>query len=225
MSTEKRKSAKPAKILLVDDHPLVRERLTELINRESDLDVCGEAESASAALAAIAATKPDLAVIDLTLKDSHGLDLIKDIKLQHPGLRTLVFSMHDESLYAERVIRAGANGYINKQEATRKLIEAIRLVLAGQIYLSGAATTQLIQGVAGHARRDLKMDATRLTDRELQVFEMIGRGQSSRQIADHLGVGLKTIETYRARIQDKFGLHDAKELIQHAFSWVSAKRK
>lgn len=219
MAEGRNRSAKQSRILLVDDHPLVRERLAEVIQREPDLAVCAEAEERHQALAAIEATHPDLAVIDLTLKHSHGLDLIKDVRARHPQLAMLVVSMHDESLQAERVIRAGARGYITKQEATRKILLAIRTVLGGDIYLSEKMTTHLANKAIGRSgSASLPMD--QLTDRELRVFELIGRGHGTRQIASELRVDMSTVETYRARIKEKLHLKDANDLRQAAIHWT-----
>jgi DNA-binding NarL/FixJ family response regulator len=209
---------KTVRIVLVDDHPIVREHLANAIRREADLTVCGEAASRAQALEIIAATKPDLAIIDLSLKDSHGLDLIKDIHVQQPDLGMLVLSMHDESIYAERVIRAGAHGYITKQEATRKIIVAIRQVLAGEIYLNARAAAQITQKIYGrHDNRPPGIE--NLSDRELVVFELIADGLSVRQISEKMSLDAKTIETYRARIKEKFKLKDADEVRQFAIHW------
>lgn len=223
MTTQKRRSTKQSKIIIVDDHPLVRERLAELINHESDLKVCAQAEDCRSALAAIASTKPDLALIDLTLKDSHGLDLLKDIRSEYPAMRTIIVSMHDESLYAERVMRAGANGYITKQEASGKILEAIRLVLAGQLYISHQVTAQILGKLT--ARRSILPgnEEQDLTDRELQVYEGIGLGHSTRQVADELRLDVKTVETYRARIKEKFNLKDGSELLRRATRWIQSR--
>jgi DNA-binding NarL/FixJ family response regulator len=219
MGEPRNRSAKQSRILLVDDHPLVRERLAEVIQREADLAVCAEAEERHQALAAIAATRPDLAVIDLTLKNSHGLELIKDVRARYPQLAMLVVSMHDESLHAERVIRAGARGYITKQEATKKILLAIRTVLDGGIYLSERMTAHLASKAVG--RSDIEtVPIDQLTDRELFVFELIGHGFGTRQIADELGVDMSTVETYRARIKEKLHLKDANDLRQSAIHWA-----
>ena len=215
-------TSKTKQILLVDDHPMVRERLTEVILREPDLAVCGEAEDRFPAREKIAATRPDLAIVDLTLKRSHGMELIKDINRQHPALGVLVVSMHDESLHAERVIRAGARGYITKQEATRKIMLAIRTVLEGGIYLSEKMAAQIAASAVGSARAKPGPRITSLSDRELLVFEMIGQGRSTRQIADEIHLDMRTIETYRARIKEKLGLKDANDLLQYAIRWVQA---
>ena len=214
---------KTKRILLVDDHPMVRERLTEVILREPDLSVCGEAEDRFQAMEKIAATRPHLAIVDLTLKDSHGMELIKDIRTQYPDLAVLVVSMHDEMLHAERVIRAGAGGYITKQEATRKIMLAIRMVLNGEVYLSEKMSAQIAASTVGRARAKLGLSLDKLSDRELLVFEMIGQGHGTRQIADKLHLDMRTIETYRARIKEKLNLKDANDLLQHAIRWVQVE--
>ena len=215
------KPENPIRVVIVDDHPLVRERLIELIARESDLEVCGEAEDRHEALEIIAAKLPALAIIDLTLKSSLGIELIKDLQIRHPEVKILVVSMQDELIHAERCIRAGAHGYITKQQASRHVMEAIRQVLAGKVYLSESATSQLLTRSLRKPNSDATESAiNQLADRELQVFEMVGRGNSTRQIADSLMLDVKTIETYRARIKDKLALKDASELLQRAIAWV-----
>ncbi len=194
---------------------MIRERLAEIIRREPDLLVCAEAEDRISALEAAAATAPNLAIVDLTLKNSHGLDLIKDLQMHYPGLGILVVSMHDESLHAERVVRAGARGYITKQEATRNILQAIRVVLDGGVYLSEKMAIKVAAKVAGPARHS-PGSLDKLTDRELQVFELIGEGFSTRQIAGKLRLGIPTVDTYRGRIKDKLHLRDANELLQYA---------
>lgn len=225
MATDKPRQpskSKPARILIVDDHPMVRERLAEVINRETDLKVCAEADSYQQALTAIAATKPDMAIVDLTLHDSHGMELIKDIQVRHPKLAVLVVSMHDESLYAERAIRAGARGYITKQQATKNILVAIRRVLQGELYMSDKLAVQLASKVAGHPRAGSAVSIDSLSDRELQVLELIGRGHATTQIADELHLDVKTVETYRGRIKEKLDLKDASELLQYAVAWVQS---
>jgi DNA-binding NarL/FixJ family response regulator len=215
-----RRSQKRAHILLVDDHPLVRERLAEIIKREPDLDICGEAEDRYQAIQTIEARLPDLAVIDITLKHSDGLELIKDIHSRWPSLLMLVVSMHDESLYAERVIRAGARGYITKQEATRNILHAIRRVLAGTIYLNETIATHIIARLTSPLSVPGPSLVTLLADRELQVFELTGRGLNTRQIAEQLHLGAKTVETYRHRIRQKLGLADPQDLLRSAIAWT-----
>lgn len=219
-----RKANQRFRIVIVDDHPLVRERLNELMSREPDLVVCGEAENRNQALAVVAATQPDLAIVDLTLKGSHGMDVIKDLQAGYPEVRILVVSMQEESLYAERVIRAGARGYITKQEATRNIMGAVRKVLAGEVYLSEQMSGQLIARMVGRPRSGGVLSVSTLADRELQVFEMVGRGLGTRQIAEQLHLDVKTIETYRSRIKEKLQFKDAAELLQRAIAWVHAKQ-
>jgi len=223
MTTEARSQKHPgkrARILLVDDHPMVRERLTEIIEREPDLMVCGESEDRHQALEAITVTKPNLAIIDLTLKSSHGLELIKDIRARHPNLLMLVLSMHDESLHAERVVRAGAHGYITKQEATKRILLAIRRVLGGELYLNEKIAAQIVARLTNHSHAGAGLPVDCLSDRELRVFELAGHGRNTRQIADELHVDVKTVETYRARIKDKLNLKDAADLLQFAIRWT-----
>src|SRR5664280_1288768 len=210
---------KRSRILLVDDHPLVRERLAEIINREADLMVCGEAEDRHEALVAVPAKHPQLVIIDLTPKNSDGLELIKDIRSRWPKLRMLVVSMHDESLYAERAIRAGALGYITKQEATRQILVAIRRVLAGSIYLNEKIACHIISRLTSH---DASVGATStelLSDRELKVFDLTGSGLNTSEIAGRLHIAVKTVETYRARIKEKLNLKDSSALLRLAISW------
>ena len=214
------RAQKRAQILLVDDHPLVRERLAEIINRETDLAICGEAEDRHQAIQAIETRLPDLAIIDITLKQSDGLELIKDIHARWPSLLMLVVSMHDESLYAERVIRAGARGYITKQEATRNILHAVRRVLEGTIYLNDTIVTHIVSRLTSPANVPGAGLVTLLADRELQVFELTGRGLNTRQIAHQLHLGAKTVETYRHRIRQKLHLTDPQELLRSAIAWT-----
>lgn len=213
-------TTKRARIVIVDDHPLVRERLAEIFNREPDLAACGEAEDRHQALDVISGTDPELVIVDLTLKNSQGLELIKDIHARWPKLPVLVVSMHDESLYAERVLRAGARGYITKQEATRSILVAVRRVLQGSVYLNEKIATHLISRLAASGRPANPTPTDLLADRELQVYELTGRGLNTRQIAVRLNIGTKTVETYRARIREKLQLKDASELLQSAISWA-----
>jgi DNA-binding NarL/FixJ family response regulator len=209
------------RIVIVDDHPMVRERLVELIAREPDLEVCGEAEDRHEAVEVIEATHPNLAIVDLSLKTSLGIELIKDLQIRQPDVLVLVVSMQDELIHAERCIRAGARGYINKQQASRHVMQAIRQVLAGEIYLSQTVVTQLLSRSMGKpGSPDSFLAASLLTDRELQVFELIGKGYSTRQIGDLLTLDTKTIETYRSRIKEKLRLKDGPELLQRAIAWV-----
>lgn len=215
-----RLAKKRTRILLVDDHPLVRERLTEIINREADLTVCGEAEDRHDAIVAIAARRPELVIVDLALKNSDGLELIKDVRSRWPKVRMLVVSMHDESLYAERVIRAGALGYITKQEATRKILLAIRRVLAGGIYLNERVASHIIGRLTTRPGSVAVTPAEVLADRELQVFDLTGRGLNTNEIAARLHIAVKTVETYRARIKEKLKLKHSSDLLQWAIAWT-----
>jgi DNA-binding NarL/FixJ family response regulator len=214
-----RTAKRRARILLVDDHPMVRERLAEVIDREADLMVSGEAEDRHEAIAAILARPPDLVIVDLTLKNSDGLELIKDIHSRWPRLRMLVVSMHDESLYAERAIRAGALGYITKQEATRKILVAIRRVLTGNLYLNDRVANRIVRRLMTNVGLVTGTPADLLADREFQVFEMTGQGLNTHEIASRLHIGVKTVETYRARIKEKLQLKEASELLRFAISW------
>ncbi|MHC4156340.1 MAG: response regulator transcription factor [Planctomycetota bacterium] len=211
------------RILIVDDHPIVREGLAKLINQEQDMAVCGQAEDAHQAVKAVSTLNPDLVIVDISLKETSGMDLIKDIKAQHPKLPVLTLSMHDESLYAERALRAGAQGYIMKQEAPEMVVAAIRSVLGGQVYISDKVTSRMVHKLVG-SRADLSTTGVdTLSDRELEVFLLIGRGLGTRQIAEKLFLSAKTIETYRAHIKEKLGLSDATELLQYAIQWVSGQ--
>jgi len=209
-----------ARILIVDDHPIVREGLALRLNHQPDMEVCGEADSVPNALKAITDCRPDLAVVDLTLRGRSGLELIKDLHVRHPKLPVLVLSMHDESLYAERALRAGARGYIMKQEAADHVVEAIHRILAGKVFLSEKMAARLLDTFVGGKTEPAASPAQRLSDRELQVFELIGRGFSTRRIAETLHVSVKTAEAYRANIKRKLELKDAAELTRRAVIWV-----
>jgi DNA-binding NarL/FixJ family response regulator len=204
----------------VDDHPIVRQGLTQLINQEPDLTVCGHAEDGNSALHAIAVHRPDIVVLDISLNGPDGFSVLKDIRLSHADLLVLVLSMHDESLYAERALRAGANGYIMKQEATEKVLQALRRIRGGEIYVSDRIAKRLLrQVISSPAPGKSPMEA--LTDRELAVFRLIGKGRGTREIADDLHVSVKTVESYQAHIKEKLTLKNARELVQHAFQWVT----
>lgn len=217
---DKTETSGKTKVFLVDDHPLVREWLSQLIQREADLSVCGEAEDTQEALQKIESTKPDIVIADISLKTTHGLELVKDLQARLPSLPVLVLSMHDESLYAERVLRAGAKGYITKQEATKKILLAIRQVLAGQIYISEKMASRMVHKMVLGRAEEQKSPIERLTDRELEVFQLIGCGQGTRRIASELHLGIKTVESYRARIKEKLKLEDGTQLLQQAIQWV-----
>ncbi|MGI8965210.1 MAG: response regulator transcription factor, partial [Limisphaerales bacterium] len=197
------------KVLLVDDHPLLRQGITQLINQEKDLTVCGEAENANEALQAIASTKPDIVILDISLKEASGIELLKDIKIQYPKLPVLMLSMHDESVYAQRALRAGAGGYITKQEATEKVLIALRRVLSGQVYLSEALGTKMLNQMVSGRNETNSSPLGTLSDRELEVFCQIGEGYGTRQIAEKLHLSVKTIESHRSHIKEKLNLKTA----------------
>ena len=207
------------RILVADDHPLVRESLKLLIGKESDLTVCGEAENREQALTIPAASQPHLVILDLSLKDSHGTELIKDFRARYPNVFILVLSMHDESVYAERVIRAGAQGYITKHEPPAKILTAIRRVLDGEIYWTETAAIRVATKFARPPRASAGQTIDSLTDREMQVLERIGIGQGTRQIAATLHIDVSTVETYRSRIKEKLNLKSGIELLQFAIRW------
>jgi len=220
MTTVPASGVKRARVLLVDDHALVRRGLADLVGDEPDLEVCGEAADAAEALARVAELCPDVVVVDLSLKTGHGLDLIKRLRARDDGPKVLVLSMHDEALFAERALRAGALGYVNKQEAPAKVVEALRQVLAGKVYLSGTMTERLLKRAAGGAETGGRLPSETLSDRELTVFDMIGQGLATREIAERLHLSIKTVETYREHIKAKLGLKNSAELGRHAAQWV-----
>ena len=198
---------------------MVREHLKGLIEREADLEVCGEAGDGPTALSMIASEQPDLVILDISLKGSHGLELLKDLQALKRGQAVLVLSMHDETVYAERALRAGAMGYITKQEATVNVLVAIRRVLGGQVYVSERMGGRMMKKLVGGRVTEVGSPLEVLADRELEVFQMIGRGKGTRQIAEELRLGIKTVETYRARIREKLQLADGNELLRHAIQW------
>ncbi|MCI0744841.1 MAG: response regulator transcription factor [Verrucomicrobia subdivision 3 bacterium] len=210
-------------ILIVDDHPMVREGLAQLIAREPELAVCGEAGTAQEGLAKAAELKPDLILVDITLPGRSGLELIKDILAIRPETRVLVVSMHEESLYAERVLRAGGRGYIMKQEGGRKLVEAIRQVLAGQVYVSPSMSARLLDSLSGARAQDARSPVEGLTDREFEIFRLIGEGLSTRDIAQKLHLSVKTIEVHRLNIKTKLKLASSSELVHRAVRWMQAQ--
>jgi DNA-binding NarL/FixJ family response regulator len=212
------------KVFIVDDHPIVRQGLTALINTELDLAVCGDAEDSSSALRRIEDLKPDLAVIDISLNGPDGLDLLKSIRTRDANLPVLILSMLDESLYAERALHAGANGYIMKQEATDRLLVAIRRILAGEIYLSERMSNRMLHRFAAGSSVGSQSPIAELSDRELEVFRLIGEGHGTRQIAQELHISVKTVESYQAHIKEKLSLKNARELVQQAIQWTVANK-
>ena len=212
-------------VLIVDDHPVVRQGLALLINQEKDLEVRGYAEDAFQAMQAIKDVRPDMVIVDISLKDTSGMDLIKDMKIQYPNLPILILSMHDESLYAERALRAGAKGYIMKHEATERVITAIRRVLAGEIYVSDSMAAKMVSKLATGITPPSTSPVEGLSDRELEVFRLIGEGHKTRDVAEKLHLSVKTIETYRAHIKEKLGFRDGNELFRFAVEWVNSEMK
>jgi DNA-binding NarL/FixJ family response regulator len=211
------------KILLVDDHPLVREWLTKLINEEPDLEVCGRAGNARETLDLIGTLLPQIVVVDISLDESSGLEVIKDLKALHPEVNTIVLSMHDEMLYAERAMRAGASGYIMKREATNKVIDAIRTVIEGGSFFSNAVNARLAQKLVQHSgHKPTTVEA--LSDRELEVFQLLGRGFSTRQVSVQMNVGFKTVHVYCARIKEKLNLANINELVFQAIRWHESQQ-
>jgi DNA-binding NarL/FixJ family response regulator len=221
MATQKvQKRPGGKKVFIVDDHPIVRERVAELINQEADLQVCGEAEDAVQAVKAIGAAVPDIAIVDITLKDTYGIELIKQLKELHPKLPILVLSMHDESLYGERALRAGAKGYLTKQEATKNIIDAIRRILRGEIYVSDKLAGSLVRKVAGGSSEGGGSPVDVLTDRELEVFQLLGQGLTVREVAERLFVSTKTVEAHREHIKQKLNFKTSSELLRFAIQYT-----
>lgn len=210
------------RVFVVDDHPIVRQGLSQLINREADLVVCGEAEDAHQALDGIAPTKPDIVIVDVSLVGPDGIELLKTIRSRDSKLPVLILSMHDESLYAERALRAGANGYIMKQEATERVLIAIRQILAGEMYVSDRMAQKMVHQFVGRAGSAKGSSIDELTDRELEVFRLIGQGHGTRQIAEELHLSVKTVESYYAHIKEKLSLRNARELVQRAVQWATS---
>jgi len=206
-------------VFVVDDHPLLRQGLAMMINREPDLMVCGEAEEAHAAMKAISASMPDILIADISLNGPDGLDLLKNLRLLYPDLPVLILSMHDESIYAERALRARANGYIMKQEATEKVLVAVRRILDGEIYLSSRMSNKLLMQYMSGKTAETDSRLATLSDRELEVFRMIGEGLGTRQIAEALHLSMKTVESYQAHLKEKLSLRTGRELMQHAIQW------
>jgi DNA-binding NarL/FixJ family response regulator len=218
------KAEKAIRVLLVDDHPIVRQGISLLIAQEPDMVVCGEAETVSDALAAIAQHKPDVAVVDLTLREGLGLELIKDMRVRYPKVLAMVYSMRDESFYAERVLRAGARGYVTKEEGGRTVIEGIRKVLAGQIFLSEKMASKMIGQFVGGASSSPVDSIHNLSDRELEVFELIGLGLPTREIAERLHLSPKTVDSHREHIKEKLKIDNATDLLKHAIEWASFRK-
>jgi len=212
---------RPCRVVVVDDHPVVRLGLRQMLADEPDYEICGEAEGAPEALSVIEAACPDLVIVDVSLKNGSGLDLVKQLAARDRSINVLVSSMHDETLFAERALRAGAKGYINKEEAVDCMVEALRKVHSGAIYLSQSMTDRLLQSIASGDLENGKAPLEQLSDREMEVFELIGQGLTTRATAGHLGLSVKTVETYRENIKTKLNLENNNELICRAAQWVA----
>ncbi len=210
------------RIFIVDDHPMLREGLTHLIRRHEDFEICGEVGTAAEALDAIPALTPDLVLMDLTLPDKNGLELIKDLRSLCPKVAILVLSMHDEMLYAERVIRAGGRGYIMKESAAHVLVDAMRKILDGGIFLSDQASAHILGALSRSRDSKPRSRLERLTDREFEVFELVGHGKSAHEIAEQLHISPRTVDAHRAHIREKLGLPDSPALMRYAVRWVES---
>ena len=221
---EKKNMSQTTKVLLVDDHPLVREGLVNLISQEADFRICGEAGSEPQALELIRIVQPHVAIVDISLENGSGIELIKSIKAMFPAVTVLVLSMHDESLYAERALRAGARGYVMKREAAKKVIQAIRCVLAGQLYVSDKIAARMAEKFVEGRPAATTSPIEQLSNRELEVFQLLGLGHNTRQIADHLHIGFKTVQAYSARIKEKLKLANATELLREAIRWQESQQ-
>lgn len=210
-------------VVLVDDHPIMRHGLAQLVRAEAGLEVCGEAGSAKEGLEVVGRLKPDLAIIDLTLPDKNGLELVKDIRAMHPATHCLVLSMHDEEMYGERSLRAGARGYVMKEEAADNLISAILKVLSGGLYVSESLNARMLEQVTGGSRgKGSGMDS--LTDRELEILTLIGKGVPTKNIATQLSISARTVEAHRAHIKEKLGITDGAALVRSAVQWVESRK-
>jgi len=213
------------RVFIVEDHPVTRDGLVQLINYQDDLRVCGHAGTVAKAIGGVDEAEPDLVMVDVSLPDGHGIELVKDLKLRRPQARILVLSMHDEGLYAERAFRAGASGYIMKQEPTDTVLAAVRRILSGETYLSPRMQERVLNRFAAGKSASANSDVERLTDRELEVFELIGRGLGTRQIARQLRLGVSTVETHRAHLKEKLELESGTELTRRAVEWVNNHQK
>jgi len=210
------------RIFLVDDHPLVREGLANLINGQRDLVVCGEAEDSAGAITGIAKVRPDVALIDISLKNESGLELVKNLETQFPLVALIVLSMHDEALYAERALRAGARGYVMKRESTKNVLASIRRVLEGGVYVSERVVNSMARNLSSSHKVAASSPVERLSDRELEIFRLLGQGRTTSQIAEDLHLSLKTVQAYCARAKEKFGVTSLGELLRAAIRWEDA---
>lgn len=222
-TTSSKSATTLTRVVVVDDHPAIREAIADTIRAEAGLELCGLAGSAAAAFDLVRETDPDVAVIDISLGDAHGLDLVQNLRAQHPRLEVVVFSMYDEEVYAERAIRAGARGYVMKSEPTQSVAEAIRAAAQGEIYLNRRAASRILSKVAGGGRDSAEPGLEDLTDREMAVFQMLGQGKPTEEIAERLNLSRKTVETYRRRAKEKLGFETVTELLQFAIRWTYAQ--
>lgn len=222
-SRAKTQSRAVKQILIVDDHPITRDGVATLINQQTHLKVCGEADTAHEALAMIPELKPDMAIVDVTLKNTSGIELMKSIKAQFPQLPVLIMSMHDESMYAERGLRAGAKGYIMKHEANSKILQAIETILRGELYLSDAIKEKMLHVMARGPGKEIRYSLDTLSDRELEVYRLVGHGFGTKEIAEKLNLSSKTIDSYRENLKIKLRLRKGSELVQHAIQWVKSE--
>jgi DNA-binding NarL/FixJ family response regulator len=211
-----------SRVFLVDDHPLVREGLANLINEQNDLVVCGEAEDSAGAITGIGKTRPDVALVDISLKNESGLELVKNLESQFPLVALIVLSMHDEALYAERALRAGARGYVMKRESTRSVLASIRRVLEGGVYVSERVVNSMARRFSSSSKGAESSPVERLSDRELEIFRLLGQGRTTAQIAEDLHLSLKTVQAYCARAKEKFGVSSLGELLRAAIRWEDA---
>jgi DNA-binding NarL/FixJ family response regulator len=207
------------RVFVVDDHPIVRQGLALMINQEPDLVVCGEAEDSRSVLRTIAEVAPDIVILDISLRGPDGIEVLKALRATNTDLPVLVLSMHQEEIYAERALRAGANGYIMKQEATEKVLEALRRLLRHEVYVSEPVASKMLLQLTARPLRPGRPSVANLSDRELEVFRLIGTGLGTRQIAEHLQLSVKTVESHQAHIKEKLALKSARELVQHAIEW------
>ena len=208
------------RIYIVDDHPLVRQGLSQIVASEADMEICGEAEDSPAAIRGVGEANPDAIIVDISLKGANGLELIKNLKSIHEDIPILVFSMHDETIYAQRALRAGAKAYVMKKESPSKVVDAIRKIIQGEIYVSPSVADQVLHQIVNGPGNVSTSPVDRLTDRELEVVQLIGRGLSSREVAESLHLSVKTIESHRAHVKEKLGLRNATELVQFSVQWV-----
>jgi DNA-binding NarL/FixJ family response regulator len=220
--TKTSKSPAKHRILLVDDHPITRQGVAVLINQERDLEVVGEADSAPAAIAFLQKQPADLAIIDITLKTTNGIELMKHIRVLAPDMPVLVMSMHDEGIYAERAMRAGARGYIMKQEASNRILSAIRTVLSGELHLSEKMKERMLHRFVNNRKEEVRFSIDTLSDREMEVFQLIGDGFSTRQVASKLNLSVKTIDSYREHLKLKLQLESGKDLVRYAIQWMKS---